>query len=113
MDFWRIAMKIRKRAFVLFVGYVWTKLLVGFIIHPYKSIRETASAHIFLPVVFSPLYALCLLFIMGRLGTLLFDIYGFKREIIALILSTGLFSIVMWQIILVYFFIHFVRQKTS
>ena len=32
---------MKKRTFLIYVAYVWTKTLLGLTFHPYKSVRET------------------------------------------------------------------------
>jgi hypothetical protein len=51
---------------------------------------------------------LLVLFAAGRLGSVLVDVYGLKRELIAFFLSSILLSIVLWQILLIYLLLSFV-----
>ena len=93
---------MRKNVFVIFVAYVWTKTLLGLTLHPFSTIREVTRRPVLLPVVFSPLIGLLTLFVLGRIAALLVTTYGLSRELIALILSTALIGIVLWQLLLVY-----------
>ena len=93
---------MKKSTFLVFVTYIWLKTLLGLTIHPYKEVREVTRHHILFPVVLSPLYGLIILFIVGRLGSFLFETHGIIRETMALILSTGLISILAWQLLLLY-----------
>lgn len=99
---------MRKRTFIIYVSYVWTKLLLGLTFHPYKSIKETIRRPVLLPVIFSPLIAIGLLFFSAKLGSLLIVIYGVQRDAVAIFLSTTLISIVFWQALLIYFLVSFV-----
>ena len=98
---------MKRSALVIFVTYIWTKVLLGLVVHPYKSVREVTRHKVLLPVVLSPLYAILGLFVVGRVVSFLFDVGGFKRELIALILSTGLLSILLWQLLLLYLLLSF------
>ncbi|HLD01589.1 MAG TPA: hypothetical protein VJC10_01815 [Patescibacteria group bacterium] len=98
---------MKKSVFVVFVGYIWTKTLLGLVIQPYRSVRDVTHHPVLLPVVFSPLYGLIILFIIGRIGSFLFELTGTKRELMALLLSSGLLSILMWQLLLLYLLLNF------
>jgi hypothetical protein len=91
----------------LFIGYVWSKTLLGLAISPYKSVREITRHKVLLPVVFSPLYGLMILFVLGRLGSFVFEVEGYKRTLLAIILSTSLISILLWQLLLLYLLVSF------
>lgn len=102
--FWKI---MKKNVFFIFVAYIWTKTLLGLTFHPFSTIREVTRRPVLLPVIFSPLIALFTLFVLGRVAALLITVYGLKRELIALALSTALVSIVFWQLLLIYLIISF------
>lgn len=99
---------MKKSTFIIFVGYIWIKTLYGLTFHPYKSTHEMTRHRVLLPVVFSPIYGLVVLFITGRIGTFLFETQGFLREIMAIILSSALISILMWQLFLLYLLFTFI-----
>lgn len=99
---------MKKSALFIFITYVWTKTLYGLIVNPYKSVRKVSRKKILLPVVFSPLYSLFGLFILGRLATFFIEVQGFKRELIALTLSVSLLSILLWQLLLIYLLLSFI-----
>lgn len=100
---------------LIFIAYVWTKTLLGLAITPYKSTREITRHRVLLPVVFSPLYGLVILFIIGRVGSFLFDLDGVQRSLLALVLSSALISILLWQGLLIYLLLSFYLafRKTS
>ncbi|HZE87839.1 MAG TPA: hypothetical protein VE090_06605 [Methylomirabilota bacterium] len=98
---------MKKRLFLIYTSYIWTKMLLGLTFHPYKSVKETIKRPILLPVIFSPLLAIGLLFLTAKIGSLLIGVYGIKREIVAIFLSTTLISIIFWQILLLYLLISF------
>ncbi len=98
---------MKKNIFFIFVAYIWTKTLLGLTFHPFSTIREVTRRPVLLPVIFSPLIGLLTLFVLGRVAALLITVYGLKRELIALALSTALVSIVFWQLLLIYLLISF------
>src|SRR3989344_3762925 len=93
---------MRKRTFFIYIAYVWTKTLLGLTFHPYSSVRETIRRPILLPVLISPVFGIIILLIAAKLGSLLITVYDLKRELIAVLLSTTLISIVFWQLLLIY-----------
>ena len=99
---------MKKRTFFIYVAYVWTKTLLGLSFHPYTSVRETLRRPVLLPVIISPIIGLGILLLAGKIGSLLIIVYGTKRELIALFLSTTFISIVLWQALLVYLILSFV-----
>lgn len=86
-------------------------MLLGLTFHPYKSIKETIRRPVLLPVIFSPLIAIGLLFLAAKVGSLLIVIYGIQRDVVAIFLSTTLISIIFWQSLLLYFLISFLVAK--
>lgn len=98
---------MKKPILYIFIGYVWTKTLLGLALHPYKSVREMTRRKVLVPVVFSPLVGLALLFIIGRMGSFVFEVIGFKRTVLAVALSTGLIAILLWQAFLIYLLLSF------
>jgi len=98
---------MKKRVIVVYASYLWTKTLLGMTFHPYRSIKEAIRRPVLLPVIFSPVIAILLLFIAAKLGSLLITVYGMKREAVAIFLSTTLISIIFWQALLLYFLISF------
>jgi hypothetical protein len=98
---------MKKRTFLIFGSYIFTKTLLGLTFHPFSTIREVTRRPVLLPVIFTPIVGLFLLFILGRIGALLITFYGFNRQIISIILSSALISILFWQILLIYLLISF------
>lgn len=97
----------QRSTFLLFIAYVWTKTLLGLATTPYKSVRELTRHRVLLPVLFSPLYGLAVLFVVGRIGSSAFEVYGLARSSMAFILSSALISILMWQALLIYLLLSF------
>jgi hypothetical protein len=93
---------MKKHTFLIFIAYIWTKALIGLTFYPFKSIKGVIRRPILMPVLFSPLIGLTILFIVGRLTALFISPHGFKREIIVIFLSTTLLSILFWQALLLY-----------
>ncbi|MBI4097821.1 MAG: hypothetical protein HY426_02170 [Candidatus Levybacteria bacterium] len=102
---------MKKRTFFIYVAYVWTKTLLGLSFHPYTSVRETLRRPVLLPVIISPLIGLGILLITGKIGSLLIIVYGTKRELIALFLSTTFISIVLWQLLLLCLLLSFIAAR--
>lgn len=98
---------MKKSVLVVYASYLWTRMIIGLTFHPYRSIKETLRRPVLLPVIFSPLIAIAMLFIAAKIGSLLLVVYGTKREIVAIFLSTTLISIIFWQALLIYFLISF------
>src|SRR3989344_4315159 len=93
---------MKKRTFAIFVAYIWVKTLYGLAFHPSLTSRQISRRPVLLPVVFSPILGLIVLFAAGRIAALLITIYGFKREIIAFFLSSTLISTLLWQALILY-----------
>ena len=102
---------MKKRTFFIYLSYIWTKTLLGLTFSPYKSVKETISRPILLPVIFSPMIAALILIVAAKIGSLLIVVYGLKREAVALFLSTTLISIIFWQALLIYLVISFIISK--
>ncbi|MDO8639842.1 MAG: hypothetical protein Q7R53_02855 [bacterium] len=98
---------MKKSTFLIFVTYIWTKTLLGLTFHPLKTVREVTRRPVLLPAIFTPFIGLLMLFVAGRIGALLISVYGLKRDVIALFLSTTLISILFWQALLIYLLINF------
>jgi len=99
---------MKKRTFLIYIGYIWTKTLLGIAFKPYLSVRNSIRRPILLPVIFAPFAGLILLFIAGKIGSLFIFINGNLRGAVALFLSTTLLTIVLWQILLLYLLISFI-----
>ncbi len=93
---------MKKHTFFIFVAYIWTKTLIGLTFYPSKYVKGMVRRPILLPVVFSPVMGLAILFIVGRIAALFVSPQGFKREIVVIFLSTTLLSILFWQALLLY-----------
>jgi len=93
---------MKKRTFLIFVAYVWTKTLLGLTFNPFASTRQVIRRPVLLPVIFSPILGLVFLFLAGRIAALLITLYGLHREVIAVFLGGVLFSILFWQLLLLY-----------
>jgi hypothetical protein len=98
---------MRKRTFLIFVAYVWTKTLLGLTFHPFMEIKQIAKRPILFPVIFTPFLGLATFFIFGRIGAILVDFYGLSRTAISIFLSTFLISILFWQGLLIYLIVNY------
>jgi hypothetical protein len=99
--------KNNRSTLVIFIAYVWTKTLLGLTIRPYKSVREINRNKVLTPVLFSPIIGLIVLFVFGRMATYVLELGDFGRTVMAIVLSTGLISILLWQGLLLYLFFSF------
>lgn len=93
---------MKKRTLLIYIAYIWTKTLLGLTFHPFLSTRSVARRPILIPVTFTPFIGIIILLVLGRIGSLLLEVYGLKRELIAIFLSTTLLSILFWQVLLLY-----------
>jgi hypothetical protein len=98
---------MKKRTFLIFVAYVWTKTLLGLTFHPFLTIRQVTRRPVLLPVILTPIIGLAAFFVFGRVGSILVDFYGISRTAISIFLSTFLISILFWQALLIYLLINF------
>jgi hypothetical protein len=94
------------------IGYVWSVTLAGLAIHPYQSVRRMVLAKpILLPVILSPLFGLMALFIVGRVGSYVFTLGWWGREIMALVLGSTLIGFLLWQALLLLLVVRFWRMR--
>jgi len=98
---------MKKHTFFIFIAYVWTKTLIGLTFYPFRYTGRVVRRPILLPVIFSPLIGLFILFLAGRVSALFLSPQGFKREVIVIFLSTTLLSILFWQALLIYLIVSF------
>lgn len=98
---------MKKHTFLVFIAYIWTKTLLGLTFTPFKSVKGVVRRPILLPVLFSPVIGLTILFVAGRLAALFVSPQGFKRDLVVFFLSTTLLSIIFWQALLIYLLINF------
>lgn len=93
-------------------AYVWMTTFAGLALHPYKSVRRMVmDKPILLPVVLSPFFGLLFLFIVGRLGSAAFELSGWAREGVALLLGGTLIGLLLWQGLLAALVIRFWRAR--
>jgi len=104
---------MKKLTFILFTLYTWMRILYGLIFYPYKTVREIIRKPVFFPVAASPILALLFIFTLGRLGALFIHVYGIKRYVIAMTLSTSLFSLILWQVFIFYLLISLISAKRN
>lgn len=96
----------------VWITYVWSVTLAGLAIHPYQSIRRIVmDKPILLPVVLSPILGLIGLFVLGRVGSFVFTLGFFGREIMAFVLGSTLIGLLLWQALLVILVVRFRRVK--
>lgn len=100
-----------KRTFIIYTLYTWFRVLYGLIFYPYKTIREVTRHPILVPVLLTPFLGLGVLFVLGRVGALLMDVYGVNRSFIAMVLGSSLFAIIFWQLLLIYLLVSLISAK--
>jgi hypothetical protein len=98
---------MKKSTFVIFIGYIWTKTLLGLTFHPFTTIKQVTRRPVLLPVIFTPIVGLAAFFVLGRIGAFLVTFYGLSRTAIAIFLSTFLISVLFWQTLLIYLLISY------
>jgi hypothetical protein len=98
---------MKKSTFVIFTGYIWTKILLGLTFHPFLTIKQVTRRPVLLPVIFTPVTGLIAFFVFGRIGAFLVTFYGMSRTAISIFLSTFLLSILLWQGLLIYLLVSY------
>lgn len=94
------------------VAYVWSVTLAGLAIHPYQSVRRMVlDKPILLPVALSPVIGLVALFVLGRVGSLIFSLGPIGKELTALILGSTLIGLLLWQALLLTLVFRFWRVR--
>lgn len=102
------------RGFVLWVSYVWLKTWAGLALHPYKSVKGMVyKDNVLLPVTVSPSLALLVFFVVGRFGSFMFELTGWRREVMAAALGTTLIGMFLWQGLIMVLVWRFYRGKHS
>lgn len=87
-------------------------MLGGLALHPYKSIRRMVlSDNVLLPVTFSPVFGLIVLFVVGRVGSFVFTLGPIGREMMAFSLGTTLIGLLLWQVLLILLIVRFWRAR--
>ena len=100
------------RAMGAWIAYVWMTTWAGLAIHPYQSIkRMVLGDRVLLPVTLSPTLFLLLLFVVGRMGSHFFTLYGLVREGVAFLLGSTLIGLLLWQGLLLALIYRFSRVK--
>ena len=105
-------MKKPKATLAMFVGYVFLVTMAGLALHPYQSVKRMVfekAKRILLPVALSPTVALVVFFVMGRLGSRVFELTGLARELMGLMLGWTLVGLVLWQLLILVLVIRFWR----
>jgi len=97
---------------MLWMAYVWATTMAGLAIHPYQSIKRMVfNKPILLPITLSPVIALIVLFIVGRVGSYIFTLGNLSREIMAMLLGSTLIGLLLWQGLLVALVYRFWRAR--
>jgi len=104
---------MKKQTFILFSAYVWLKAFYGVTFHPYKTIWEIRRHPVLTPMLTSPLFTLFLIFILGKIGSVLIFVYGKERTLIAIILGGAILSIILWQLLVLYFLVIFLSVSSK
>lgn len=102
---------MKKRVFAIFTFYIWLRVLYGLIFYPYRTTREIIRNPILVPALVTPFVGLFVLFILGRIGAILLDVYGVNRSFVAIVLSSSLFTILLWQLLLIYLLLSLISAK--
>ena len=96
----------------VWIAYVWSVTLAGLAIHPYQSVRRMVmDKPILLPVALSPILGLVGLFVFGRVGSYIFTLGFYGREIMSLVLGSTLIGLLLWQGLLIFLIVRFWRVR--
>lgn len=98
---------MKKQAFFAYSLYIWLKTFYGVTFHPYETLWEIRRRPVLTPMLASPFFTLFLVFVLGKVGSLLILVYGRERALIAIILGGAILSILLWQLLLFYFLFNF------
>ncbi|MDE2589564.1 MAG: hypothetical protein KGL95_07860 [Patescibacteria group bacterium] len=93
---------MRKRTFLIYATFIWTKTLLGLTFTPFISVREVVRRPVLFPVIFSPFLGIIMILILSRIATLFIETQGMERIVISMFLSTTVISILLWQLLLLY-----------
>lgn len=105
-------MKNPVRTMLAWIAYVWATTLAGLAIHPYQSVKRMVMGNnVLLPVTLSPIFGLIGLFVAGRMGSYVFTLGFWGREIMALILGSTLIGLLLWQALLLALIFRFWRAR--
>lgn len=102
---------MKLRTFIIYIAYVWTKIVLGLTVNPYKFVKETINRPILLPVIVSPILGLLILLVASGISSRIIFVYGTQREMLGLILSTVLIAIILWQLLIFYLLGNFLYAK--
>ncbi len=97
----------RGLAFIVWVVYHLGRLCLGLVIHPYRTVREIMRGRWFEPLVFVPTALLVWIFITGRLAAWVINVPDRYRDLIGIFYATLLFSLGLWQALLLYLAVRF------
>jgi len=89
-------------AFLVWVAYHVGRLCMGLVIHPYRTMREIMRGRWFVPLVLVPAALLVWIFVTGRIAAWVVDVPYRYRDAIGLCYATLLFSLGLWQGLLLY-----------
>ena len=93
--------------FLIWVVYQIFRLILGLVVHPYRTTREIMRGRWFVPLVFLPTVILAWIFVTGRIAAWVVDVTGIWREVIGLIYATFILSLGLWQALLFYLGVRF------
>lgn len=83
------------------------QIVLGLLLHPYRTMQLIVKGKVFTPFVFLPLLTVVLIFLGGRIDFLM-NFYQ-SNVIFSILVKTILIFSVLWQIILGYLLIRFSR----
>ena|SRR5579872_6761669 len=98
---------MKKKTFLIFGAYIWIKTFYGVTFHPYKTLWEIRRHPVLAPMLATPFSTLLSVIILGKIGSVLISVYGQERVLIAVILGGAILSILLWQLLVIYFLFNF------
>ena len=93
----------------IFESFVYSagQIVLGLLLHPYRTMQLIVKGKVFTPFVFFPLLMVALLFLGSKLDFLM-SFYS-SNIIFSILVKTVLIFLILWQMILAYLLIRFSR----
>ncbi len=93
---------VRIFSFLVWVFYQTGRLVIGLVVHPYRTVREIMRGRWFVPLVFLPTGIIVWIFVTGRIGAWAVDVTGLMRDVVGLFYAAFILSLFLWQGLLFY-----------
>lgn len=94
-------------AFLVWVMYQALRLILGLVVHPYRTVREIMRGRWFVPLVLLPSGILVWFFVSGRIAAWIVDVPAYSRDAFGILFATFILSLGFWQALLMYLAVRF------